>query len=59
MPSSFGADSIEHGSFIDEIPDATIAEMKSERDRLRSDSERGGRLHAFARRRYDRCSNVR
>ena len=26
---SFGADSIEHGSFIDEIPDATIAEMKS------------------------------
>ncbi|HKP03713.1 MAG TPA: amidohydrolase family protein [Chthoniobacterales bacterium] len=24
-----GADSIEHGSFIDEIPDATIAEMKA------------------------------
>ena len=26
---SLGADSVEHGSFIDEIPDATIAEMKS------------------------------
>ena len=26
---SLGADSIEHGSFIDEIPDAIIAEMKS------------------------------
>ena len=25
---ALGADSIEHGSFIDEIPDATIAEMK-------------------------------
>ncbi len=26
---SFGADSVEHGSFRDEIPDATIAEMKA------------------------------
>src|SRR4029079_18198977 len=26
---SLGADSIEHGSFRDEIPDATIAEMKA------------------------------
>jgi imidazolonepropionase-like amidohydrolase len=26
---TLGADSIEHGSFIDEIPDATIAEMKA------------------------------
>jgi imidazolonepropionase-like amidohydrolase len=26
---SLGADSVEHGSFIDEIPDTTIAEMKS------------------------------
>ena len=26
---ALGADSIEHGSFRDEIPDATIAEMKA------------------------------
>lgn len=26
---ALGADSIEHGSFVDEIPDATLAEMKS------------------------------
>ena len=26
---SLGADSVEHGSFRDEIPDATIAEMKA------------------------------
>jgi imidazolonepropionase-like amidohydrolase/ABC-type multidrug transport system permease subunit len=26
---ALGADSVEHGSFIDEIPDATIAEMKA------------------------------
>jgi len=26
---ALGADSVEHGSFIDEIPDATIAEMKT------------------------------
>jgi imidazolonepropionase-like amidohydrolase/ABC-type multidrug transport system permease subunit len=28
---SLGTDSVEHGSFIDEIPDATIAEMKAKR----------------------------
>ena len=56
---SLGADSVEHGSFIDEIPDCDDCGNEEQGNRLRSDLERGGRRSRNLREAIPHCSNVR